>query len=180
MTQPYLIESGSYSMRRRRAGSRNRITQSAQTKTNRDLTGRNTRDSFRNHERVKTGHTVSLREDDHLRLGRDQTAHTAAPDDTDTTAILFVQIQPAVRQGFVRYPNGELRITIQFTCLLAIHHRGDVKILHLPRKLGLEIRRVKSRNRSDSVLSVYQRLPSLRSRITYRSKGSQACHYYSS
>ena len=170
MAETNLVKGRTYCVRRRGASGGNRETRATETETDGYLSGSDARDSFRNHERIETRHTVALGKINDLCLGGLQATHATTPDHTDATAILFLEVESAIDKRFVSHPHRELRIAVHLTRFLTIHQRCRIKILHFTRELGLEIRGIKRRNRRDTVLTVDQRFPGLRRRITHRGK----------
>ena len=168
VTQTKLVKSRGYCVRRRRTGGRYGEAEATQTEANGYLSGCDAGDGFRDHEGVETRYAVAFGEVDDLLFDSQQSAHTATPDHTDASAVLFLQVQPAIAQSFVGNAHGELGKTIHLTRLFLVNHCRRVKPLDFSGKLRLILRRIEGGDRSDTILAIHQRTPCLRSGFANR------------
>ena len=163
-------------MRGRRTSRGYRETQTPETEPDRDLSGRNTRDRFGDHERIETRGAVSFSETVHLLLQGLQSAHSAAPYYSYAGTIFTLQVQLTVTQSLICHTHGELGIAVHLTRLFAIDICLGIEVLHLARELSLEQTRIKRSNRRDSAHSFHQRFPCIRRGITHRGKRTKTCY----
>lgn len=107
------------------------------------------------------------------------TSDTYTVNYTYSIQIFFFEVHSRILHRFFSSCNGILCIQIHFAKFFTVNVISSIEILHFACKMSLEFRRIEMSNRSCPAYPLHQVFPCFCNIVTYRSKSTKTCYYYS-
>lgn len=168
------VESGRDSGGRRGASGSGGEIRASEAELDRDMSGTDVEDCFRDKERAKTRKTAVVEEIVTAVLKSLSTAHTDAPDNAYSILIDIDIVEGGIEDSLGGGDDSILREEVKFFNLLAVEEIERVVVFNFAGDAGFEERGVEAADRGSGGDTLEQGIPHNRGRITERGNSADA------